>query len=85
MNLPRITKGQARALYLSGKPFVICASNLNPYWLGCHVDKQEEPTKAGFERLVNEYKYYNCLDKQTGRGVKFYTDEEWERNFCKSA
>lgn len=79
MNLPRITKGQARKLFLSGQPFVMCASKLNPYWVGVHITRHENPTKKDFERLVNEFRYYNCLDRQTGRGVKFYTDEEWER------
>lgn len=68
--MKKITKAQARKLYQSGKPFIMCASKLNPTMFGVKIDRYNED----FDQLVNAFYYYNCNYTETGRSIRYYTE-----------
>lgn len=75
--MKKISKSQARKRYLTFKPFVMCASKLNPETFGVNIDEHvshDYSTDGDFEKLVNEFRYYNC-NAETGRGISFYVRE----------
>lgn len=75
--MKKITVRQARKLYLSFKPFVMCASKVSPYsTFACNVDAHTTSdflTDGDFDQLINEFRYYNCTP-ETGRGINFYVE-----------
>lgn len=74
MNFKRISKPQARKLYESYKPFMICACNLRPELFGIPIDASSIEYDTDFETLVNNFYAYNCINAETGRRVAFYTE-----------
>ena len=75
MSYVEISKADARQRYYDGKIVRLMASNLNPhsYW-GEPLPVNKECGKD-FEKLCNEFSYYNCT-KETGKKIKFYITEE---------
>lgn len=78
MNFKKISKAQAKKLYLNFKPFIMAASKVNPASIfAARIDEhvnRDFTTDADFEALVNEFRYYNCGYPETGRGVAFYVE-----------
>ena len=82
----RVSKPTAKKLYLSGKTVLLCASNLKPfaspftepYRLNRksreHFCIDEIGVRNDFEGVSASFKYYNCINSQTGRTVAFYTE-----------
>ena len=70
-----ITKQQAREMYNEGNIVRLMASKLNPhsYW-GEPLPVNKDCGKE-FDKLCNEFMYYNCT-KETGKKIKFYVTEE---------
>lgn len=73
--MKKISRARARKLFMSFRPFIMCASKVAPESiLAVTIDEhtnRDYNTEDGFERLVNEFRYYNC-NSETGRGVVFY-------------
>ena len=74
-NFIEITKKQARERYDDGNVVRLMASNLNPhsYW-GEPLPVNKECGRE-FEKLCNEFRYYNCT-RETGKKIRFYITEE---------
>lgn len=71
----KITRAQARARYESNLDFVMVASNLHPdSFAAASIGIFTRMTNTPFDQLVNEYRYYNCINRETGRGVAFYVE-----------
>lgn len=75
--MTKITKAQAYKLYTNFKPFIMCASKINPNSVfaarvDSHVDA-DYVTEDDFRHMVDRFRYYNC-GPDTGRGVYFYVD-----------
>ena len=72
----RITKKQARAAYNNGLTVLFCPVNMRPFtpWhLEIDVNKNFEGYNGvTFEKAVNAFEFYNCIDNETGRYTAFY-------------
>lgn len=67
----RVNKTTARRAFNEGCVVVLCPSNLRPFspWhneAGVIKDRCEG---ADFEKVVNAFSYYNCINNETGRGL----------------
>lgn len=82
----RITKPMARRAFCDGKTVVVCASNLRPFgfyqfqfeW-NINRESFQNELKATdttpenlFNYAVNQFEYYNCTNKETGKHASFY-------------
>lgn len=75
----KITKTKARALYAEHKDFIMVPSNLRPdSFAAITVNARNfcRMINAPFDTMVNNFRYYNCTSKETGRTVAFYTKTE---------
>lgn len=76
--MKKISKTQAKKLYLTFKPFIMCPSKANPdSMFAVRIDEHTNHdfvTEENFEKLVNEFRYYNC-NTEMGRGINFYIEE----------
>ena len=72
----RVNKTTARREYDKGANVVLCPSNLRPFtpW-GCEA-KTNNYNGYDFDTLVNAFKFYNCVNRETGRGVNFFVVAE---------
>lgn len=72
----RITKKQARAAYNNGLTVLFCPVNMRPFtpWhLEIGVNKNFEGYNGvSFEKAVNAFEIYNCIDNETGHYTAFY-------------
>lgn len=72
----RITKKQARAAYNNGLTVLFCPVNMRPFtpWhLEIDVNKNFEGYNGvSFEKAVNAFENYNCINNETGRYTAFY-------------
>lgn len=69
--MEKINKEKARKLFNAGKTIRLCASKINPcnIW-GFYADIDASCNNT-FDRLVNEFMYYNC-STETGKRVCYY-------------
>jgi hypothetical protein len=72
----QVSKREARKAWETNEPFVICASNMQPFgeWkCGQLVEPLEikDGNVADFEELVSAFKFYNC-SSETGRYPVYY-------------
>lgn len=75
----RISKATARKLFDDGNVIGICPVNLNPssFWGGmCTFQKGHKFENWGFDDFVNNFIYYNCQMKETGKYPKFFRRED---------
>ena len=76
----RITKSCARELFNQGKLLCIAPVNANMYYNSCilytFINKYDYDTNGilDFDKVVNEYEYYNC-NSELGRYTKFFVNE----------
>lgn len=69
----RIEKRQAKKAFYNNKKLVICANNLQPFSpYGTGLTFVKTPNISNFERFVNNFEYYNCINSETGRYSSFY-------------
>ena len=75
----QITKKHAEKLFYNGGSVLACASNLNPAMYAVKlaiVKKDGVPFPENqFEKLCNEVLYYNCINAETGKYIRFYTND----------
>ena len=71
----RITKSAARKNYEHGADIVLCPCNLRPFGFWNNGVKVNNKSGRGFNSLVNEFNYYNCINAETGRYIAFYSAE----------
>jgi hypothetical protein len=78
--MKKITRAEAKKLYDGGKSIYLNPSKMRPnsvWHKAMKVSKSSLDNKLSdaptFEKLVNEYRYYNC-SKETGLLVHFYKD-----------
>ena len=88
----RVNKRTARAVYISGLSVIACPVNLRP---GApwhpesvlnkkrreHLAIDEIEAENDFEKLLNEYEFYNCINSETGRYTAFYIPVEYVDRF----
>ena len=68
----RITKAAARKLFNNGGKIYICACNLRPGWPWypeIWIDNSVDPD---FEKHVNAFTFYNCINNETGKYASYY-------------
>lgn len=71
----RIDRRKARKLWKKGKDFWIVACNLRPEY-GMRYRKQWYIHFGGdFDKMVNNFTYYNCVNSETGRYPAFYVED----------
>lgn len=72
----RITKKQARAAYNNGEDVLFCPVNIRPgtpWYLEIDVNKNFEGYNGvSFEKAVNAFEFYNCINSETGYYTAFY-------------
>lgn len=67
--MEKIIRQNARKCYNAGQAIIMCACNLNPVTHGMKVcNAWHDP----FETMENAFRYYNCINKETGYEVAFY-------------
>lgn len=75
-NFERIDKAAARVAYNNGLTVLFCPVNLRPgsfFRLDMPMNKaQQNCAGVDFEKLLNEYEFYNCINSETGRYTAFY-------------
>ena len=65
----RINKAKAKREYERGTEVIVCPCNLRPFTMWhCECVVSE----GGFDRFVNEFEFYACLNSETGRKSAFY-------------
>ena len=80
-NFIRINKKRARAAYNNGLTVIFCPCNLRPfgfYNLGLPMEQNKINQNCDgvtFDKLVNEYEFYNC-HPDTGKYTAFYIPVE---------
>lgn len=75
----RINKTMARKLYNNGIDVLFIPCNLrpdSPYGLGIWENINLGDEKIPFEKLVNHFEIYNCIDSETGKYTAFYIEKE---------
>lgn len=74
--LERINKRAAKKLYNSGVDVLFIPCKCNPennfYNLGIWENKYLDGQHETFEKLLNEYEYYNCNYNVLGKYTAFY-------------
>ena len=80
----RINKTAARTAYAAGKTVILCACNLRPFgpWhpevTAVYADRDETekdtPAIDYFNKLVNYFEVYNCINNETGKYTAFYIE-----------
>lgn len=68
----KIDKRKARKLYDAGVAIFLIPNNFrvdNNWGIGSYFDNRCGKT---FDALVNEFEYYNCQSKETGKYCSFY-------------
>lgn len=86
----RVNRKRALTAYKNGMTVVVCPVNLRPfspwhpeYSLNINSLQQyiteEMSVEDGFNKFLNEYEYYNCINNETGRYAAFYIPVEEER------
>lgn len=73
--LERVSKKTAERLYNMGFKVLFCPCNLSPvspWGVGVWMDNSGG---EGFNRLINEFEYYNCTNAETGKYTAFYVGE----------
>lgn len=80
----RINKTAARAAYITGKNIIICACNMRPFgpWhpeIEINYNRRDEtekdtPAPVYFEKLINMFEFYNCINNETGKYTAFYIE-----------
>ena len=68
---------KARHLFANGCTIYLCAKNLRPDMFAVAVNAGElaEHHALTFDRLLAEFKYYNCINAETGHTVACYVKE----------
>lgn len=75
----RVSKKDARRAYNNGLAVIFCPVNLRPGkpWkpeavICPHSFEVVNDVITPFEKRVNEFEYYNCINNETGRYTAFY-------------
>lgn len=68
----RITKAAARKLFNSGEKIYICACNLRPGWPWFPEIRIDSSSDPDFEKVVNAFTFYNCINNETGKYASYY-------------
>ena len=80
----RITKKQARSAYNNGEDVLFCPVNMRPFGVwhtGAQINISQDTdigildkwTKENsFDRAVNAFEIYNCINSETGYYTAFY-------------
>lgn len=70
----RTNKATAKKLFMDGEEVILVPSMCGPLSMfAIRIKKQPYQTLLDFERLINEFSYYNC-NNETGRRVHYYTN-----------
>ena len=71
----RVTKAAARRAFENGETVIFCPCNLRPFdpW---HPETPVEKTAENndFQKLVNAFEFYNCINTETGKYTAFYME-----------
>lgn len=75
--LERISKAAARKRYEAGKCVYIAACNINPEGImpAVLLSKQTAENEP-FDKMVNYFSAYNCINAETGKYPAFYLKME---------
>lgn len=61
----RINKRQARKAFNEGKEVLVFPCNLRPDWFGVIIKRKR--LDDDFDKIINQFEFYNCLNKETGK------------------
>ena len=71
----RITKKQARKAYNNGLSVLFCPVNMRPFtpWhVETVINNRAEGCNVSFDKAVNAFENYNCINNETGFYTAFY-------------
>jgi hypothetical protein len=74
----RINKTNARKLYNRGVEIVLCPNKMRPFtpWqFEIRIKRKLDWTATTFDKVVNEFEYYNCTNTETGYRTSYYARE----------
>ena len=72
VNYERITKAAARKLFNNGDNVYICACNMRPGWPWFPEARINNNNESNFEKVVNTFTFYNCINNETGKYASYY-------------
>lgn len=72
--LVQIDKRKAKSLFEQNKQVFICGSNLYPFSEWGVLLEMHDLWGHSFESVVNQYKFYNCINSETGLYPVFYVN-----------
>lgn len=74
--MKKIRKNTARKLFNEGRELIITPCKCNPHgaWLTGFTICKNTLENSDFDRLINEFEYYNC-NSELGKYTAFYTEE----------
>ena len=73
----KITMQKARKLYTEHKDIIMVPCRLRPDCFMAVTINANNPDCMAYESfttMVNAFRYYNCINRETGRGVAFYVE-----------
>ena len=79
----RIDKRKARNMYKKGISIILCADNLQPFtvWnneieinINNNIYEFEQENDNSFDKYVNQFTFYNCINSETGYHTAFYME-----------
>lgn len=73
--MTRIDRRKARKLWKEGKDFWIVACNLRPEYGMRYRKEWTSHFHGDFDKMVNNFTYYNCINSETGRYPAFYIED----------
>ena len=71
--MTKIRKSTARIRFVECKPFIMVPRKLRPEY-GIKLSAAACRAAFSFDRLCNEFEWYNC-NRETGERIAFYIDD----------
>lgn len=72
--MTKIRKNVARNRFVECKPFIMVPCKLRPEY-GVRISEAACRAALSFDRLCNQFYYYNC-NCDSGKSIAFYIDDE---------
>jgi hypothetical protein len=75
----RASKRTARNYFEKGFPIRLAGSNINPsnYYGVCVADIHKTEEEPDFDKLVNAFEIYNCINSETGKTASYYLENKY--------
>ena len=73
----RVNKTIAKKAFTKGFTIALCPSNLMPGtpWHHEYITNRDTYPETDFDKLVNEFEWYNCTNTETGKRAAFFIEK----------